>query len=253
MSKKAPTGVDPALEMKIHGFNACLALFQGRPSSIVRLYLTEKRLKPLAELVRHCVEKKLAYHVVSEDELNKISEATHHEGVCLVIRRRKRASESDLKALAQGPGAWLALEEVENPHNLGAIVRSAAHFGVKAVFLIGKETGWQNGAFYRTAEGGAEAVVIYPLEGLGQLHELAKKLNLTLMATTGHQGDSLYGAALPERSLFLLGTEGRGLSSEALKKAPYLLRIPGTDAVESLNVSTATAVILGEWYRQHSS
>ncbi|MBY0518269.1 MAG: hypothetical protein K2P81_15270 [Bacteriovoracaceae bacterium] len=251
MTKKTQITTDPKLEMKIHGLNACLALFKGRPSSIVRLYLTEKRLKVLSELVKHCVERKLAYHVVTEEELEKVSEASHHEGVCLMIRKKKRVSESELKDLATGPGVWLALEEVENPHNLGAIVRSAAHFGVKALFLIGKNVNWQNGAFYRTAEGGAEAVAIYPVDSWVELHELTKKLDLTMMATAGQKGDPLYEIDLPERSLFVMGAEGKGLSQEAFKRAKYLINIPGSGLVESLNVSTATAVILGEWYRQH--
>lgn len=250
MTKKAPITPDRSLEMKIHGLNAALALFKGRPSAVIRLYLTEKRLKVLSDLVRHCVERKLAYHVVSEEELNEVSGATHHEGVCLVIRRRKSASESELKALAQGPGAWLALEEVENPHNLGAIVRTAAHFGVKAIMLVGKKSAWQNGAFYRTAEGGAEAVLIYPVENWVHLMELKDKLGLTLMATSSHKGKNLFKQALPEKPLFLMGAEGRGLSPEALKEADVLVQIPGTGNVESLNVSTATAIFMGEWFRQ---
>ncbi|MFP5492607.1 MAG: TrmH family RNA methyltransferase [Bacteriovoracia bacterium] len=252
MTKKAPDTADRALEMKIHGLNACLALYKGRPSAIIRLYLSEKRLKVLSDVVRHCVEKKLAYHVVSEEELNEVSGATHHEGVCMVIRRKKNASESELKVLAQSAGAWLALEEVENPHNLGAIVRTAAHFGVKAIFLMGKKSSWQNGAFYRTAEGGAEAVLIYPVDNWAHLLELKTKLGLTLMATSSHKGKNLFKLELPKKALFMMGAEGRGLSPDALKAAEVLLQIPGTNSVESLNVSTATAVFMGEWFRPNS-
>lgn len=251
MTKKAPVAIDPSLEMKIHGLNACMALFKGRPSALVRLYLAEKRLKLLTDVVKHCVERKLAYHVVSDEELEKVSEASHHEGVCMVIRRKKRVSETELKELAKGPGQWLALEEVENPHNLGAIVRSAAHFGVKGIMLLGKKQNWQNGAFYRTAEGGAESVAIVAVENWVEFKELTTKLNLTVMATSSHDGDKLYESILPERSLFMIGAEGRGLSTEAFKKAEVLLQIPGTGEVESLNVSTATALLIGEWYRQH--
>ncbi len=251
MTKKAPTSPDRDLEMKIHGFNACMGLFKSRPSALIRLYLTEKRLKTLSPVMKYCAEKKLAYHVVTEEELAKVSESSHHEGLCMVIRRKKRISETEMKELAQTSGQWLALENVENPHNLGAIVRSAAHFGVKGVFLIGKKDQWQNGAFYRTAEGGAEAVAMITLESITELFQLTKKLGLTVLATTGHKGNDLYGADLPEKAVFLMGAEGMGLSSEALKLSPYLIKIPGSGMVESLNVSAATAVILGEWFRQH--
>jgi TrmH RNA methyltransferase len=250
MTKKAPVAHDPKLEMKIHGLNACLAVFKGRSSALIRLYLTEKRLKTLADVMKFCVERKLAYHVVSEEELEKVSESTHHEGVCMVIRRKKRVSETEMKELAQGAGCWLALDEVENPHNLGAIVRTAAHFKVLGVFLVGKKASWQNGAFYRTAEGGAEATAMIPVDSWGELKELAQKLQLNIMATSSHQGENLYKMKLPERVLYLMGSEGRGLSDEAFKSAQKLVQIPGSGAVESLNVSTATALLVGEWYRQ---
>jgi RNA methyltransferase, TrmH family len=251
MTKKAPKETDPKLEMKIYGLNACLALFKGRPSAVIRLYLTEKRLKTLSDLVRHCVEKKLAYHVVSEEELTKVSEATHHEGVCLVIRRLKRVSLTDLSDLAATNGSWLALENIDNPHNLGAIVRTAAHFGVKGIFILGQKSSWQNGAFYRTAEGGAEALAMVEVKSLDELKAMSEKLGLTIMATTGHKGKSLYELKLPKKTIFMMGAENSGLTDKAMNMAHQLVKIPGSGVVESLNVSVATSVCLSEWFRQN--
>ncbi len=251
MRKKAPQGTSPELEMKIHGLNACRALFKARSSALIRLYVTQKTMQQLADIVRHCVDFRLAYHVVSEEELSELSGATHHEGVMMIIRRRKNPSESELKEVAQGKGLFLALEQVENPHNLGAIVRSAAHFGVKAIFLVGKKTSWQNGAFYRTAEGGAEEVLIAAVENWPKMLELKTKLGLSLYTTSGHKGVSLYQQKLPEKLLVALGAEGQGLSDVALSLGEKRLLIPGTGAVESLNVGVASAVIMGEWSRQH--
>lgn len=238
-------------ELKIHGMNACLAVFRARPEAVVRLYLTESRLRALSELVRHCVQQRRAYHVVSGEELSEVSGAAHHEGVCLVIKLPELLSPKELNQRARKKGVWLALEDVSNPHNLGAIQRSAAHFGAQGVFLINPKASWETGAFYRTAEGGAEAVPVVPVESVQELLGLAKELGLTVYATTGHQGPSLYQTKLAPKSVFLMGAEGPGLSPQSLKATSSQLRIPGTGWVESLNVSTATGLLLGEWYRQH--
>lgn len=243
MSKKA--------ELKIHGFNACLAVFKRRPEGLVRVYLTEARMKTLSDVVRFCVKNRLAYHVSGPAELEKVSGAVHHEGVCFVIKLPAFLDAKDLTRLASAPGQWLALEDVGNPHNLGAIMRTAAHFGAKGVFLVAPQGSWETGAFYRTAEGGAEVVPVIPVENLSELVALTGELGLTLYATSGNQGASLYQGKLTEKAVFFMGAEGPGLSTEALRSASKTLRVPGTELVESLNVSSATALFMGEWYRQH--
>ena len=253
MVKKAPVATNPETEMKIHGFNACMSVFASRPQAIIRVYLTEKRLQAASLLVRHCVDKKLAYHLSTVEELDKVSETTHHEGLCMVIRKLKRPGLTDLRALAEDSGVWLALENVTNPHNLGAIARSAAHFGVKGIFVVGEKVHFQNGAFYRTAEGGAEACAMVAVKSLLELQSLCEGLKLQMYATSSHEAKSLYSTKLAAKSVFLMGAEGAGLTKEALKLTDKRISIPGTGLVESLNVSVATSVCVSEWARQHQA
>jgi TrmH RNA methyltransferase len=250
MVKKAPVATNPDTEMKIHGFNACMSLFKSRPQAVIRVYITEKRLHAASELIRHCVEKKLAYHVSTVEELDKVTEGTHHEGICMVIRKLKRPGLTDLRLLAEDKGVWLALENVTNPHNLGAIARSAAHFGVKGIFVLGEKAHFQNGAFYRTAEGGAEACAMVAVKNLVELKSLCEGLGLEIFATSSHEAKSLYTTKLTSKCVFLIGAEGVGLSKEALSLSKKKIAIPGTGAVESLNVSVATSVCISEWSRQ---
>lgn len=238
-------------ELKIHGFNACIAVFKRRPEGIVRVYLTQARMKVLSDLVKYCVDKRKAYHVCSPEELAKVADASHHEGVCLVIKLPALPDAQALTQLTSKPGCWLALEDVGNPHNLGAIFRSAAHFGVTGVFLVAPKTSWETGAFYRTAEGGAEAVPVVPVESLDELKALTQELGLELYATSGHKGSDLYQTKLPPKTVFLLGAEGPGLTNEAMLGSKKIVRIPGTGAVESLNVAQAGTVLAAEWFRQH--
>ncbi len=236
-------------EMKVYGRHACQKLFTKRPEDIIRAYVTQDGLFEFKDIVRHCVEKKLAYHVVDKEELDAVTRATHHEGIALVVRTNKVPEVKDLMA-TKGRVLILALEEVENPHNLGAIMRSAAHFGVTGILYEAKVPVALTSSAFRTAEGGAESVPAIHLDSWVEVFDHAKRLGYKTFATSSHEGESLFNTMFPEKTLLFIGAEAEGLSDRILKKMNGLLSIPGTGEVESLNVSNATASVLTEWYRQ---
>lgn len=236
-------------EMRVYGRHACLKLHEKRPQDIIRAYVTQETLFEMRPIIRHCVDHKLAYHVVTTEELSDLTRATHHEGVALVVRNKKFPTLSELFQ-TKGRNLILALEGVQNPHNLGAIMRTAAHFGVSGILYEAKVPVALTGAAYRTSEGGAESVPALHLSDWKETFELAKKNKFGIFATSSHQGKSLFETSFSEKTLLFMGAEGEGLSSGLLKKIEQHIQIPGTGAVESLNVSNATTALLVEWYRQ---
>jgi RNA methyltransferase, TrmH family len=236
-------------EMKVYGRHAALTLFKKRPEDIIRAYTTQDGLFEFKGLIRHCVDNKLAYHVVDNEELEKLTRATHHEGIALVVKNKRIPS---VKELMSEPGRVmiLALEEVENPHNLGAIMRSAAHFGVTGILYEAKVPVALTGSAFRTAEGGAESVPAVHLDTWVEVFDQIKALGFKTFATSSHDGVSLFNTKFPEKTILFMGQEREGLSDRMLKKMSALIQIPGTGEVESLNVSNATASVLTEWYRQ---
>jgi RNA methyltransferase, TrmH family len=236
-------------EMKVYGRHACLTLFAKRPEDVIRVYTTQEGVFEFKQIIRHCVDHKLAYHLVTPEEIEAVTKAVHHEGIALIVKTRKMPSLSEV---LEGPGRKLiiALEEVENPHNLGAIMRTAAHFGVSAILYEAKVPVASSASAIRTAEGGAETVPALHLDKWGDVFDKAKKLGYQFLATSSHEGESLYKTKFPEKTILFLGAEKEGLSPTMMKKMTGLLSIPGTGEVESLNVSTATAALLTEWYRQ---
>ncbi len=235
------------LETKLYGRHACLTLFKHRPDDLIRVYITEAGVFDFRPLVRHCVDNKLAYHIVSAQELETITKATHHEGIAIVAKRRE---QPELKEILKSDGMIIALEGVENPHNLGAIMRSAAHFGVKAIVYEAKVPVAQSAAAQRTAEGGAEGPYTYHIDNWNDFLDQATRTGFSVFATSSHKGESLYQTKFAQKSILFFGAEGEGLSPKMSQKIKNFLQIPGTGMVESLNVSNATAVILGEWFRQ---
>ncbi|MBL4635352.1 MAG: hypothetical protein JKY56_15935 [Kofleriaceae bacterium] len=238
-------------ETKIYGQHACHALFAARPNDIVRVLFTEKGAVGFGELMKHCASEHKPYRIVPNEELEKVSGARHHEGVCIVAWPRATRNLDHILA-DQGPGLILALDKVSNPHNIGTLLRTSAHFGVRAV-LLGGALRRLSAAAYRTAEGAAETVDVFFGEDLKETLTDCKAAGFSICATSSHQGDSLYETALPKRCVVLLGAERDGLSKPLFAMADTLLCIPGSSQVESLNVASSAAVFLGEYWRQYGS
>lgn len=240
-------------ETRIHGVNACKAFFAVRPQDLIRVYLTQARAPQFAEVMKHCVNERLAYHIIPDDELARAAETEHHEGVCFLIRKRTTMTLDEWLATvpAKGSRRVLALENVGNPHNLGAILRTAAHFGVDAV-LVNAGAPVHSGAVARTAEGGFEALTLVEYRDLPAAFEKLSEAGFELLATSGEGEAGLFDQKLPKRAVIWFGEEHSGLSDYVLEHADLAIKIPGSGAVESLNVSCAVAVVLAEWSRTSS-
>ena len=251
----SPAPAEPArqrrdVELRLYGMNAVRAVFARRPQAIRKLYLAEARIPQLQPLLKWCVANRVGYRVVPPEDLQKLAASAHHEGVVAEVTREERLSLAPwLRALPPGPCCALWLDGVGNPHNLGAILRSAAHFGAIAVLLPKHSALAMSGAAARVAEGGAEAV---PFVRLGREDNSIAQLRgagFSLAATTVRGGGDLFATKLPERLIYVLGAEGEGMDAELAKACDLRVSIPGSGAVESLNVAAATAVLLAEWFR----
>ena len=235
-------------ETKIYGENACLALFKKRPEDIIQLFLTKEKLKTFSHITKFCAQNKKAYHIVTREELEQMTKATHHEDVCMLIRKEtNRTLEQYLKSKPV-TSLLIALENVSNPHNIGAILRSAAHFGVNALILPEAKAA-STAAAIRTSEGGSEYVDIYEANDFQKTMALLKKNGYQILTTSSHAKKSLYELNWENKVVIVFGEEAEGLSKNTLAIGTTI-KIPGTDNIESLNVSVAAAVILSDYYQK---
>ena len=238
------------LELRVYGLNAIRALFARRPDAIRKLYLLESRIPKLQALLKWCVANRIGYRVVEEPDLQKLASSTHHEGVVADVSREEPQSLTAwLRDLTDGPQCALWLDGVGNPHNLGAILRSAAHFGAAAVLLPKHSTLALSGAAARVAEGGAEHVPFVRLgredNAIAQLHGAG----FQLAASVAHGGSDVFTATLPQRLVYAIGAEGEGMDPKLVALCDLRVSIPGSGNVDSLNVASATAVLLAQWHR----
>jgi TrmH RNA methyltransferase len=237
-------------ENKYYGLQACLTLFQKRPEDLIRVYFEKSNLTPLKSVLKWCAEKKKAYHMISNQELEKVTGSTHHEGVCFLAQEKKPIStEFFLKNLKTH--GLLYLDGVENPHNLGSIVRSASHFNFRLILGEEKKMATLSPSACRVAKGGAEFVDLIHLSDPKKTLNLLKKEGYAFITTSSHKGDSLFNFSFPKKAVIVMGSESFGVSSTLQQFTTHHIKIPGTETVESLNVSVATALCLAEYFRQH--
>jgi RNA methyltransferase, TrmH family len=237
-------------ELRYYGLNAVQAVFAQRPEAIRKVYLSEARIPQLQPLLAWCVKNRIGYRVVEDADLGKLAASSHHEGVVAdVLRVEPLPLAAWLQALPQGPVLALWLDGVGNPHNFGAILRSAAHFGVSAILQSQDSTLAVSGAAARVAEGGAEQVPLVRMAERAVATEQLRSAGFTLAATVVRGGTDLFAAALPQRLVYVMGAEGEGMDHALVESCDLQLSIPGTGAVESLNVAAATAVFLAQWRR----
>jgi RNA methyltransferase, TrmH family len=241
-------------ELRLYGWNAVQSLFERRPQALRKLYLVESLIPRLQPMLKWCVANRVGYRVVEEGDLNKLAATTHHEGVVADVLRAPMLELGPwLASLPAGaPVLALWLDGVGNPHNFGAILRSAAHFGVAGILLPPEATLALSGAAARVAEGGAEAVPLVRLPVLPQAMAQLRQAGFGLAATLVDGGQDLFAAALPSRLVYVMGAEGEGMDRTLAQDCDTQVSIPGSGAVESLNVASATAVLLSQWYRQHA-
>lgn len=243
-----PARAQRDVELRLYGLNAVQAVFAKRPQAIRKVYLAEARIPQLQPLLKWCVANKVGYRVVEDADLQKLAASSHHEGVVAeVLRAEPLALSNWLRDLPAGPQCALWLDGVGNPHNLGAILRSAAHFGVSAILLPKHSPLALSGAAARVAEGGAESLPFVRLGREDNSFAQLRSAGFQLAATVVRGGADLFATPLPERLIYVLGAEGAGMSGELAAACDLRLSIPGSGAVESLNVASATAVLLASW------
>ena len=241
-----------AEETRVYGENACQALFQSRPDAIVRAWFVQSVTPRFKEALRWMAANRKAYHVVDEAELAKASGTEHHGGVCFLIKKRNGTTVKQWVGQAGAQDCVLALEDIANPHNLGGMMRSCAHFGVKGV-VVQDAALLESGAAIRTAEGGAEHVQPITGDSIVDVLDDFRKAGYTVVMTSSVKGKPLFTTTLPEKMVLVLGREREALPEAACSADDLCVAIDGTGKVETLNVSVATGVLLAEWWRQNKA
>ncbi len=227
----------------ICGLNAVWALFRCRPDDVQRLFYTETMRHRIGPLLADMARLHRPYRELPPDDMIRACGTTHHGGIAAVANAR-HIPFIDVDDPPRVP-LMLVLDQVGNPHNLGAIVRGAAFFGVTTLLLHETEfAAMPSDAAYRTAEGGLEHLDLFRTKHLSRaLRGLTPHYRI---AAATNEPEAVPPASLPrDRPLALvLGHEEHGVSAGVLALCRRRVRTAGAGGVQSLNVAQSAAVLL---------
>jgi 23S rRNA (guanosine2251-2'-O)-methyltransferase len=239
----------------VYGLHAVSALLAQRPESIKKLLVARGAGNPqLDGLAGKTVAAGIAIQTVARAELDALMPGARHQGVIAVVRatsyeRSEKLLPGFLDALTE-PALLLVLDGVQDPHNLGACLRTADAAGVHAVILPRDRAVGITPVVHKVACGAVESVPVFTVTNLARSLRLLRGAGIWIYGACGDAGEGLFSSDLRGPLALVLGSEGKGLRRLTREHCDHLLAIPMAGQVESLNVSVAAGVLLFEVRRQ---
>ncbi len=234
-------------ETLVYSENSCKAVFKHRRLAIVKLFITQEMTYQFKELINWLVKQRLGYDVVSTEQITKITQTPHHGGVCLIVKKRIPLTLLDYldEYDDQAQDCIIAVDDVNNPHNLGGLMRSAAFFGVNGVIL--RQTNLlDSGAAMRVAEGGIEAVESIKSDDFIASIDLLKQHGYQVIALLPCQLKSISSTELSQfkftKKVALVIFQQ--INNKLINCADNIIHLQGNDNMSALNISVATGIVL---------
>jgi 23S rRNA (guanosine2251-2'-O)-methyltransferase len=240
-----------------YGIHAVRVLLTRYPQRVRRVLLAGGRdARRLAEI--RTLAQRAGVQVADVDDavLAKLAEGERHQGVVAELAPRAGDPETQLEEALEAAGTaplLLVLDGVQDPHNLGACLRSADAAGVAAVIVPRDRAAGLTPVVRKVAAGAAETVPLVPVVNLARTLRDLKDRGVWLVGTDDAADKTLYDADLKGPLALVMGSEGEGMRRLTRECCDQLVSIPMAGAVESLNVSVATGVALFEAVRQRTS
>ncbi len=231
----------------LYGAHAVEAALSNRRRGIRRILATVNalpRLEAWLDLDRHPKPE-----MMDAKQLEKqLHAGAVHQGIAAEVEPLEELSLIEL--LSEAPtGPIIVLDQVTDPHNVGAVLRSAAAFGAAAVLATDRGAPTENAVIAKSASGAMEHVPLITVGNLSQAFEQLKKSDYWIAGMSGEAEQTIAQAKLTQKTALVMGAEGKGLRRLTAERCDFLVKIPIAERMESLNVSNAAAVALYELYR----
>jgi TrmH RNA methyltransferase len=230
----------------IQGLHAGLAVFTARRNDVLRVAFSRAVRREVEALVQWAASCGIPCREATDAELDRIAESSHHEGLCVLARPRRWLSTAELAdTLTRAQGTCIALDRVRNPYNVGAIVRSAAFFGIDAALLgaPAPHPGLSPTAV-RVAEGGIERLALARTTDLADTLGRLRARGVHVVGADGHADRDALVHRFERPAVLVLGHEREGLGDRIRAQCDAVVAIRGSGAVESLNVAVAAGVLV---------
>lgn len=240
----------------IFGLHAVTAFLEKQPQDVLELFILkdrdDQRMQPLVNMAR---KHGIAVQFCLRKTLDEKVEGAQHQGVVAKARLKDAGDEKDLADILarESMPFLLILDGVTDPHNLGAILRSADAAGVHAVISPKDRSAKLTAVVRKVACGAAEAVPFIAVTNLARTIRELKDAGIWVLGAAGETETTIYQADMKGPLAFAMGAEGDGLRRLTKELCDGLVKIPMFGAVSSLNVSVATGICLYEAVRQRQA
>lgn len=239
---------------RVVGLHAARSAIEHGPDRIVNVWMDDRRGDDrLAELARRIAGLGIKVLPTGKDRLNVLAEGQNHQGVVVEMIGSGEFGEHEFREVLENPRGlpfFLILDHVQDPHNLGACLRTADAAGVHGIVLTKDQAVGITPTVAKIASGAAETIPIYRVTNLSRALDWMKQSGIWLAGAAGEAERTVYDIDLNIPLGFVVGAEQKGLRRLTRERCDFLVRIPMAGQVESLNLSVATGVLLFEAVRQ---
>ena len=242
--------VKPARELT-YGLRAGLALLARRAQDVTRVLFAKTAARPIEPQLKMLRARGVPCEFASERDLEKLARTVQHEGLCVEALPRSWVAPHELaEQLAHVRGAAIATDRVRNSYNVGAILRSAAFFGLDGVLLgaPAPHPGLDPNAV-RVAEGGAEELAFARTTDLAGTLARVREAGVHVVGADQNAEIDAREYAFPRPALLVVGNEREGLGARARSLCDATVAIRGSGAIESLNVGVAAGILIAQLAR----
>ena len=237
----------------IFGVNPVKESLQGTRGAYnlyVQISATDHRVE---KIIRLAEDRGVPVHRRDKNDITKMCASSHHQGIALEVEPFQYTDFDDLMtAVGQSgtSGFILVLDAIQDPHNLGALIRSAACAGVNGVVIPKDRACGITAAAEKTSAGAVETVPVAMVTNIAQTLETLKKLGYWVYGLDGGARQSVYGTDFSGNVVLVVGGEGEGIRPLVRKQCDVVMSIPQYGGVSSLNASVAGGVALFEIARK---
>ena len=238
------------------GRKPVIDLLTKSPSLCAKLIIANNVRPPfLDEVIDAAKNAGVTFQIAAPEALDKISGGEKHQGVICRLSRAKTIELDDfLKSIEDKNNALIiVLDHIEDPHNVGAIIRSAEAGGAECVICAKRRSAIPNDTVIKTSAGASLRLPLIQVSNITRTIEKLKAVNFWAVGLDGNADGTIWQENLPERCALVIGAEGEGLSRLVKESCDMLRKIPiKQEGVSSLNASVATAIGIFEWARSHN-
>ena len=238
------------------GRKPVIDLLTKSPSRCAKLLIANNVRPPfLDEVIDAAKAAGITFQVVAPEALDKLSGGEKHQGVICRLNQAKTIGLDEFLMSLEGMKSALivVLDHIEDPHNLGAIIRSAEAGGAAGVISAKRRSAIPGDTVIKTSAGASLRLPVIQVANITRTLEALKKADFWTVGLDADAGASVWSESLPDRTALVVGAEGAGLSRLVGETCDMLMRIPiKQEGVSSLNASVAAALGIFEWSRAHS-